>query len=67
MNILNIFVDYTQAFDSVAKNKILDCLKQYKAPPKIIKLITMTLINNRIKIKISNNFSEEFTIESGVK
>jgi hypothetical protein len=49
---------YVQAFHSVTRDKILECLKQYLAPPKIIKLIAMILINNRVNIKIKNNFSE---------
>jgi hypothetical protein len=32
-----------------------------------MKLIKMALVNNRVRIKINNNFSKEFTIESGVK
>jgi hypothetical protein len=64
INIHNIFIDYTQAFVSVAKDKILDRLKQYEVPPKKIKVINKqytinnNTINNRIKIKINNNFSE---------
>ena len=34
----NIFVDFTQAFDSVCKNKI-KCLAQYKVPAKLVRLI----------------------------
>ena len=28
----NIFVDYSQAFDSVNRNKIMDCLIKYEVP-----------------------------------
>ena len=30
----NIFVDYSQAFDSVNRNKIIECLVKYKVPKK---------------------------------
>jgi hypothetical protein len=30
----NIFVDYSQAFDSVNRNKIIDSLTKYKVPKK---------------------------------
>jgi hypothetical protein len=52
----NIFVDYTQAFHSVTRDMILACPKQYEVPPKIIKLIAMTLINNRVNIKKKEQF-----------
>ena len=32
----NISVDYTQAFDSVYRNKIVECLVQYKVPGKLM-------------------------------
>jgi ribose 5-phosphate isomerase len=60
-------VDYTQAFDSVNKNKIIECLKQYRIPIKIIRLIGLTFINTTARVKINNEISEEFRVESGVK
>jgi hypothetical protein len=30
-------------------------------------MIIRTLMNNRVRIKVSNGFSEELTVESGVK
>ena len=63
----NIFIDYTQAFDSVNRNKICECLKFYEIPNKLIQLITLTLTNTKAKVKIKNNISESFPIQSGVK
>ena len=34
----NIFVDYSQAFDSINRNKITECLIKYEAPKKINKI-----------------------------
>ena len=63
----NIFVDYSQAFDSVNRNKIIECLIKYEVPKTIIKLIGLTLNNSIAKVKISNQFRNEFRIDSGVK
>jgi hypothetical protein len=38
IEIHNIFVDYSQAFDSVNKNKIIECLTKYDVPKKINKI-----------------------------
>ena len=67
MNNPCIFVDYSQAFDSVNRNKIIECLIKYEVPKKLIKLIGLTLTNSTAKVKIGNQFTNEFRIVSGIK
>jgi len=55
------------AFDSIKRNKILDSLTQNKIPPKLIRIIKLTLENTTAKVKINNAYTEEFRVESGVK
>jgi len=43
----NIFVDYSQAFDFIKSNKITECLIKYEVPKKLIKLIGLTLTNSK--------------------
>jgi hypothetical protein len=62
-----IFVDYSQAFDSVSRNKIIECLTKYDVPKKLIRLIGLTSTNSTAKVKTSNQLGEEFRIVSGVK
>jgi len=66
-DIHNIFIDYTHAFDSIQRNKILDSLIQYKIPPKLIRLVKLTLENTMAKVKVNNVYTSEFRVESGVK
>ena len=63
----NIFVDYSQAFGSVSRNKITECLIKYDVPKKLIKLIELTFTNTTAKVKIGNQLTNEFGIVSGVK
>jgi len=66
----NIFVDYSQAFDSINRNKITECLIKYEIQIIIIiiiNLIGLTLTNTIAKVKIVNQFTNEFRIVSGVK
>jgi hypothetical protein len=67
MELHNIFIDCTQAFDSVNRNKIIECLTEYEVPKKLIKLIELTLINTIAKVKIGSQLTNEFSIVSGVK
>jgi hypothetical protein len=63
----NIFVDYSQAFDSVNRNKIIDCLTKYDVPQKLIRLIGLTITNTKAKVKIGNQLTKEFRIVTRVK
>jgi len=63
----NIFIDYSQAFDSINRNKITECLIKYEVPTKLIKLIGLTLTSTIAKLKIGNQFTNEFRIVTGVK
>jgi hypothetical protein len=38
IDVHNIFIDYTHAFDSIKRNKILDSLTQNKIPSKLIRV-----------------------------
>ena len=46
-DLYSIFVDYTHAFDSVCRNKLIECLKKFEVPYKLISLIAVTLIQTR--------------------
>jgi len=49
----NIFIDYTHAFDSVFRAKIIECLNKYEVPSKLIKLIARTLQDTQARVKIN--------------
>ena len=44
IDLCNILVDYTHAFDSVYRNKLTECLKIFDVPDKLIRLIALNLI-----------------------
>jgi hypothetical protein len=67
IDLYNIIVYYTQAFDSVNRNKIIESLMQHDIPSKTIRLIGLTLTNTIAKVKINNQFTEDFSVEIGVK
>ena len=60
-------MDYTHAFGSVYRNKLIECLKKFDVPDKLIRLIALTLIQTRARVKINRDFTEEFIVECGVK
>jgi hypothetical protein len=59
-----MFIDYTQAFDSIKRNKVLECLNQYNIPTKLQKLIALTLTGTNAIVKINNEFTD---VQTGFK
>jgi hypothetical protein len=49
----NVFTDYTQAFDSVHRDKIIKCLNKYDVTNKLIKLIAKTLQDKKVRVEIN--------------
>jgi hypothetical protein len=62
----HVFTDYTQAFDSVYRDKIIKCLNNYDIPSKLIKLIAKTLQDTKVRVKVNPNYTEKFEILTGV-
>jgi len=63
----NVFIDYTQAFDTVFRDKIFKCLNHYEVPSKLMKLVAKTLQNTKARVKINQTYTEKFEISTGVK
>jgi len=63
----NVFIDYTQTFDSVYRDKIIKCLNNYEIPSKLLKLIAKTLQDTKARVKVNKNYTEKFDILTGVK
>jgi hypothetical protein len=60
-------VHYPHAVDSVFRNKLVECLKKFDVPDKLIRLIALTLIHTRARVKVNRDFTEEFIVKCGVK
>jgi len=63
----DIFVDYVQVFDSINRNKVIDSLNEYNIPSKLIKLIALTLSGTSTTVKINNELTGKFDVQTGVK
>jgi hypothetical protein len=63
----NVFIDYTQAFDTVLRGKIFKFLNNYEVPSKIMKLVAKTLQDTKARVKINQTYTDKFEISTGVK
>ena len=67
IELYSVFIDYTQAFDSVYRHTIIKCLNNYEIQSKLIKLIANTLQDTKVRVKVNQNYTEKFEILTGVK
>jgi len=63
----NIFIDFSQAFDLVQRDAIHNSLINYNVPEKLIKLIILTMQWTRMKLNVNNSYSEWFEMKTGVR
>ena len=63
----NIFIDFSQAFDTVNRDIIYTSLIKYNIPDKLIKLIKLTMQHTKMKVKVNNSYSEWFETKTGVR
>jgi sorting nexin-29 len=64
IDLYNIFVHYTHAFDSVVRNEIIEFLMKYEFPDKLIRLTVLTLTHTRARFKVNRDFTEEFIVNA---
>ena len=64
---LNIFIDFSQAFDTVNRDAIYNSLTEYNIPDKLIKLIKLTMQRTKVKVKVNNSYSEWFETKTCVR
>jgi hypothetical protein len=63
----NLFIDYTQAFDKVYRTAVIKSLKQFRIPKKLQNLITLTLQNTTAQVRANNDLTEAVDINTGVR
>ena len=63
----NIFIDFSHAFDTVDRDVIYNSLIKYKVTNKLIKLIHLTMQRTKMKVKINNSYTEWFKTKKGVR
>ena len=55
---LRVFIDFSQAFDTVNRDVIYNSLIKHNIPDKLIKLIKLTMQRTKMKVKVNNKISK---------
>lgn len=62
-----LFIDFIKAYDSIHRKTLLNILKEFHFPQKLINLISMCINETYAKVKTSYMVSEKFIIHSGLR
>jgi hypothetical protein len=62
-----LFIDFTQAFDSVNREKLFEIMFEYRTSKKLIRLVQMSMTTTTANVKVGNNLGKEFEFNKGVK
>jgi len=63
----NVFIDFNQAFDSINRSTVIQALKEMQISGKIVRLVNMVTQHTKAKIKLSNEYTEQIDVKTGIK
>jgi sorting nexin-29 len=67
ISLYQLYIDFKQAFDSIDLLQIIEAMKEFGIPAKLIALTKMTLSETYNKVKIQNKLSGSFRTECGIR
>jgi len=62
-----LYIDYKQAYDTINMAKLVDIMKEFGIPMKLVSLVKMTLANTNCKVKIQGKLSLGFETMIGLQ
>jgi len=61
-----ISLDFEKTYDKIGIHAIIDELQRWKIGPKLLNFVKNFLTNRKIKVKVSNSFSEDRPLYNGI-
>jgi sorting nexin-29 len=61
------YVDYKQAYDSINKAQLIEIMKDFGVPDKLVRLVKMTLESTNNKVKVQGKMSPSFQTAAGFR
>ncbi|VVC46285.1 Reverse transcriptase domain [Cinara cedri] len=62
-----LFVDFIKAYDSIHRESLVNILKEFRFPSKIVNLIGASVNQTNIKVKIANTTSHPVRVTTGFR
>jgi exonuclease III len=62
-----LFVDFKKAYDSIHRTSLINILREFKFPKKLVKLIEASINGTKIKVKLANMVSQPMEVATGLR
>jgi hypothetical protein len=62
-----VFVDFKKAYDSVHRNSLYNISNHSSFPDKLIKLTKIGMEEAKYRVRVDNELSSPFTVDTGLK
>ncbi|KAL4088534.1 hypothetical protein QTP88_023628 [Uroleucon formosanum] len=66
-NLCVLFVDFKKAYDSIHRPSLINIMKKFSFPKKLVNLVEATLKYTEIKVKAANRASEPVRVTTGLR
>jgi sorting nexin-29 len=67
VDIHQLYIDYKQAYDTTNRAELVQIMKEFGIPMKLVRLVRMTLTNTNSKVKIQGKLSPSFDTMIGLR
>ena len=67
VDIQQLYIDYKQAHDTINRTELVEIMKEFGIPMKLVRLVKMTLVNTNCKVKIQGKLSPSFETAIGLR
>jgi hypothetical protein len=67
VDIHQLYIDYKQAYDTIYRAELVEIMKEFGIPMKLVRLVKMTLMNTNSKVKIEGKLSSSFETMIGLR
>lgn len=62
-----LFIDFKKAYDSIHRKSLINIMREFNFPCKLIKLVEISNMDTYIKIKTGSDITEPIPVKSGLK
>lgn len=62
-----LFVDFAKAYDSISRQKMWKLMEKHRIPKKLVNLTKMCTFKTISKVKVENEYSDTFRINTGLR
>ena len=67
VDIHQLYIDYKQAYDTINRAELVEIMKEFGIPMKLVRLVKMTVANTNSKVKIQGKLSPSFETMIGLR